>query len=171
MGVGVTWRVVGFEDSITSNKSGHKLLPFKLKMVGCVISCLFGGGGKVCSVLSLSHFPLLTQFLFIYLVLFIAWRSICFCYSYCTDFYFTVYLYFIFRRATPLKMLGEHLSQFPISRARGDGGSLGYTSPGYYYLGAALQAVRRRNVSERLLKGVSRVLFIYYYYCSFILML
>lgn len=59
-------------------------------------------------------------------------------------------------------MLGEHLSQFPISRARGDGGSLGYTSPGYYYLGAALQAVRRRNVSERLLKGVSRVYFYFF---------
>lgn len=58
-------------------------------------------------------------------------------------------------------MLGEHLSQFPMplgqqSRVRGDGGGLGYASPGYYYLGAALQAVRRRKTSERLLQGVSR---------------
>lgn len=40
------------------------------------------------------------------------------------------------------------------SRSRGDGGGLGYASPGYYYLSAALQAVRRRKTSDRLLAGV-----------------
>ena len=53
-------------------------------------------------------------------------------------------------------MLGEHLSQFPLTRVRADAGGFGYASPGYYFLGAALQAVRRRKTSERLLKGVRR---------------
>lgn len=81
--VGVTWRVVGFEDSITSNKFGHVLLPFKLNMVGCVISCLFGGGGKVFSFDVLSQFPLLKHFFFFYCLaqkLFFTIRI------YCTDF-------------------------------------------------------------------------------------
>lgn len=54
-------------------------------------------------------------------------------------------------------MLGAHISQFspPTPRGGAGGGVLGYTSPGYYYLGAALQAVRRRKTSARLLKDVS----------------
>lgn len=55
-------------------------------------------------------------------------------------------------------MLSVHISQFPTTTgARGGlvaGGQLGYASPGYYYLGAALQAVRRRKSSGRLLREV-----------------
>lgn len=56
------------------------------------------------------------------------------------------------------KMLSVHISQFPSpAGARGGpvgGVQLGYASPGYYYLGAALQAVRRRKSSGRLLREV-----------------
>lgn len=51
-------------------------------------------------------------------------------------------------------MLGAHVSQFSPPTG-GVGGALGYTSPGYYYLGAALQAVRRRKTSSRLFRDVS----------------
>ncbi|CAN0192432.1 unnamed protein product, partial [Scytosiphon promiscuus] len=58
------------------------------------------------------------------------------------------------------QMLSVHISQFPSpAGARGgpaNGGQLGYTSPGYYYLGAALQAVRRRKSSGRLLREMDK---------------
>lgn len=58
-----------------------------------------------------------------------------------------------------LQMLDEHLSQFPLTvgqaKMRGDGGGFGYVAPGYYFLGAALHAVRRRKTAEKLLQGVS----------------
>ncbi|CAN0086336.1 unnamed protein product [Ectocarpus fasciculatus] len=57
-------------------------------------------------------------------------------------------------------MLGAHMSQIAQSSARGGvwagGGALGYTSPGHYYLGAALQAVRRRKTADRLLRGIDK---------------
>ncbi|CAN0027179.1 unnamed protein product [Ectocarpus sp. 6 AP-2014] len=58
------------------------------------------------------------------------------------------------------EMLGAHMSQIAQSTARGGGwaggGALGYTSPGHYYLGAALQAVRRRKTADRLLRGIDK---------------
>ncbi|CAN0431455.1 unnamed protein product, partial [Ectocarpus sp. 12 AP-2014] len=58
------------------------------------------------------------------------------------------------------EMLGAHMSQIAQSTARGGGwaggGALGYTSPGHYYLGAALQAVRRRKTADRLLRAIDK---------------
>ncbi|CAM9549331.1 unnamed protein product, partial [Ectocarpus sp. 4 AP-2014] len=58
------------------------------------------------------------------------------------------------------EMLGAHMSQIAQSTARGvgwaGGGALGYTSPGHYYLGAALQAVRRRKTADRVLRAIDK---------------